>query len=524
MVRGAGPHGDAAIVIFNPASEARSFTVDLSSLPAQLLASKVRPMDLFTNTTAAAPLAANWSVDIEAASFAAFAFRLGVFAPRKGKFKACTPSDGYNKAAPSATTLQACFLACKKDARCRNVFVAMDGELPRWLEKPGHITCTLLGAVVSVKEACPETGAGTLIAALPGSRPLPTTARAGVGESGNVVHPSPSARGTPAGVCRVQTNSSAWGEFGSRNAYTADGGVHKFSVCSGNKGPWAWQSTGNITVKECAARAKGLGAKCWDFLCPYKFAADCTCPPRPTAKPVAKAATVACVGDSITAGYLSSCGLNYPNQLQVLLGNQYNVTNYGVGGRTMFKQQHLPPGDMVSYWNTTQYHQALASASDIVVLMLGTNDAKDSRWAMSSHTFPTDYADMARSFLALSPKPKLYVMVPPPLYRDGRYNMNQTVINSLFPGSGPAAVRTIAEALGLPTSQVIDIYSLFQKQCPVAGGTPGHAPNATDVPCDWIGWCSGVNSTQCLGIDGCHPNDVGYGHVARLVHAAISSH
>ena len=58
----------------------------------------------------------------------------------------------------------------------------------------------------------------------------------------------------------MQTNSSAWGEFGSRNAYTADGGVHKFSVCSGNKGPWAWQSTGNITVEQCVRKRLGLEA------------------------------------------------------------------------------------------------------------------------------------------------------------------------------------------------------------------------------------------------------------------------
>ena len=189
----------------------------------------------------------------------------------------------------------------------------------------------------------------------------------------------------------------------------------------------------------------------------------------------------------------------------------------------MFKPEHLAAGDRASsYWSTTQYEQAMNSSSDVILLMLGTNDAMGSRWAMSSGLFPSDYADMVHSFLSLSSKPKVYVMVPPPLYRDGRYNMNQTVINSLFPGSGPAGVRTIAEAVRVPESQVIDIYSLFQKECPVVGGTPGHPPNATDVACDWIGWCAGASSTQCLGIDGCHPNDVGYGEIAKLVHATIT--
>ena len=297
-----------------------------------------------------------------------------------------------------------------------------------------------LGAllVLSLPGCCFGRGRGHRSSeSLPSALAAPAAARDSASVTMAAVHTGTASSAGPSGAstastgtCRVQTASSAWSEFGPRNAYTADGAVHKFSVCSGNQGPWAWQSSGNITVKECAAQAKKLQAKCWDFLCPYKFAENCTCPASTTAPPLVPAPSatkVACVGDSITAGYLSSCGLNYPNQLQALLGKQYAVTNYGVGGKTMLKQAHLPAGDHASYWNTRQYAAALNSTSDIVVLMLGTNDAKCERWAMSSAVFSSDYHSMAQSFLALTPKPKLYVMVPPPLYRDGRYNMNQTV-------------------------------------------------------------------------------------------------
>ena len=156
-----GPHGDAAIVVFNP-GVAKSLTVDLSLLPPALLASRVVPVDLFTNASASTPLAANWTVAMGAGSFAAFGFRgLGVFAPRKGKFQECTASDGYSKPS-AATTLQSCFFECKRDTRCKNVFVDMKA-LPRWLEKPGPVACTLLGAVASTKIACAETGSGTLV-------------------------------------------------------------------------------------------------------------------------------------------------------------------------------------------------------------------------------------------------------------------------------------------------------------------------------------------------------------------------
>ena len=56
----------------------------------------------------------------------------------------------------------------------------------------------------------------------------------------------------------------------------------------------------------------------------------------------------------------------------------------------------------------------------------GTNDAKANRWANWSFAFPSDYADMLASFQKMPSKPKVFVMVPPPLYRNGVYDMNQT--------------------------------------------------------------------------------------------------
>ena len=163
------------VVLFNPRAQARTVTVDLSLLPPALLAAEIVPLDLITNVSAGTPLAANWTVTMPAGSFAAFGFRFGVFAPRRGKFERCSPTDGHSARIPSATTLQACFLACARDAKCENVFVTIPA-LPRWLEKPAPIVCTVLGAVGSTTVSCPKAGAGTLIAALPGPRPTPKRA------------------------------------------------------------------------------------------------------------------------------------------------------------------------------------------------------------------------------------------------------------------------------------------------------------------------------------------------------------
>ena len=220
-------------------------------------------------------------------------------------------------------------------------------------------------------------------------------------------------------------------------------------------------------------------------------------PPPPGVK------VVACVGDSITAGYLSSNNMDYPHQLQTMLGSKYKVINFGAGGRTMLKKGDQP------YWTTGPLRFALESKPDIVVLMLGTNDAKVNNWRPLHAEFPVDYKTMIDTFKNLTNVPKIYLMVPPPLYQDGAYGMNQTVINSLFPGDGVAGVNTLAKASGLDAP--IDLFSLWEGHCPVLGGTPGHPANKTHVLCDWI----------AKG-DACHPSNEGYGKLAAAVKAKIA--
>ena len=304
------------------------------------------------------------------------------------------------------------------------------------------------------------------------------------------------------GTCRIHTDSGSWSDYEWRNAYTpsADGATytaHEYGYCSSGKGPWAFSSV-DLTVEECADKCASLACKCWDYLCFYREAGNCTCPSIPHVQPKANATKVACVGDSITAGYLSSCGLDYPHQLQTLLGEDYAVTNYGVGGTTLMRKADHP------YWNTSKFAQAAASNADIVVLMLGTNDAKRWNWQAHAADFPADYAAMIEVFTSMPSHPVIHLMTPPPLYKDGVYGMNQSVINTEL----PRLVPQVAKAARL--SPPISLFELWEGHCPVKGGTPGHPPNATDVRCEWI-----------AGPDGCHPDNMGYGKIASAVHDAI---
>ena len=82
---------------------------------------------------------------------------------------------------------------------------------------------------------------------------------------------------------------------------------------------------------------------------------------------------IACVGDSITAGaHASGPAMAYPQQLQGMLDpSAYAVTNLGACGSTMQKAGDSP------YWQRPQYQTLIGNKWDIVVIMLGTNDAKD---------------------------------------------------------------------------------------------------------------------------------------------------
>lgn len=88
----------------------------------------------------------------------------------------------------------------------------------------------------------------------------------------------------------------------------------------------------------------------------------CLMPRPPSPTPNASAINVACVGDSITQGYLSTNGADYPHQLQNMLGSDYKVFNFGAGGRTMLKKGDNP------YWRTGPLAQALASKPYCILL------------------------------------------------------------------------------------------------------------------------------------------------------------
>lgn len=95
---------------------------------------------------------------------------------------------------------------------------------------------------------------------------------------------------------------------------------------------------------------------------------------------------VACIGNSITygSGIEERINNSYPAQLQQLLGDEYDVWNFGYSGRTLLKKGDYP------YWDEVYLKAAKKLNPDIVIIKLGTNDTKPQNWQYAEE-FESDY-------------------------------------------------------------------------------------------------------------------------------------
>lgn len=114
---------------------------------------------------------------------------------------------------------------------------------------------------------------------------------------------------------------------------------------------------------------------------------------------------VACVGNSVTYGYTipdreKNC---YPAQLGVMLGERYEVRNFGKSGATLLNKGHRP------YMQQPEYREALQFAADLVVIHLGLNDTDPRNWPNYRDEFIPDYLSLIDSFRSVNPRCKIWI-------------------------------------------------------------------------------------------------------------------
>ncbi len=155
---------------------------------------------------------------------------------------------------------------------------------------------------------------------------------------------------------------------------------------------------------------------------------------------------VACVGDSITAGVGTKKPHNsYPDQLGRLLGEGYEVRNFGNSGSTMLDDGDKP------YKKQKSFTDSVAFAADIYVIKLGTNDSKPQNWR-KKEGFEPSTKSLIEAFLKANPKAKVYLCTPVPVIGKGNFGINnEMVLGEIIP-----QIKKVAVELKLP---VIDLYT-----------------------------------------------------------------
>ena len=119
---------------------------------------------------------------------------------------------------------------------------------------------------------------------------------------------------------------------------------------------------------------------------------------------------IACIGDSITFG----AGVNgvkektWEYKLNQMLGEGYQVLNYGISARTLQDEADYP------YTAEKFYKKSHDVLADIYIIMLGTNDAKTYNWDKDRYT--KELNTFVRSYIELPNKPKVILMTPPKCY------------------------------------------------------------------------------------------------------------
>lgn len=158
---------------------------------------------------------------------------------------------------------------------------------------------------------------------------------------------------------------------------------------------------------------------------------------------------VACVGNSITYGaFIEDREQNsYPAQLQMFLGDGYEVKNFGVSGTTLLHKGDFP------YIKTHEYARSLEFNPDIVLIKLGTNDSKPQN-RIHLGEYKQQYLQLIDAYQQLSSRPRVILLTPVRCFIPG----TNTICDSVIQAAITPAIREIAVERNL---EIINLYHIY---------------------------------------------------------------
>lgn len=144
---------------------------------------------------------------------------------------------------------------------------------------------------------------------------------------------------------------------------------------------------------------------------------------------------VACIGNSVTYGYghENPDSTSYTSQLAAMLGDDYEVVNFGKSGATLLQKGHRP------YNEQEEFKKALDFAPDIAIIHLGLNDTDPRNWKYYKGEFISDYVALIEAFEKVNPDVEIYICRMTPIFhwhhrfkkgtRDWYWEIQETIEN-----------------------------------------------------------------------------------------------
>lgn len=142
---------------------------------------------------------------------------------------------------------------------------------------------------------------------------------------------------------------------------------------------------------------------------------------------------VACIGDGITHG-TSSVNVNthaYPIYLQKLLGFEYYVANYGTPDKKMTDYAVKTEAEKEN-GTITDYDLSISFVPDVVIIMLGTNDANPTSSKLPLADNEEKYSDAASKLVSayrkINSNVQIYLATPPSEAKNSQWETNLATI------------------------------------------------------------------------------------------------
>ncbi|MFT7233707.1 MAG: acyl-CoA thioesterase-1 [Cyclobacteriaceae bacterium] len=155
---------------------------------------------------------------------------------------------------------------------------------------------------------------------------------------------------------------------------------------------------------------------------------------------------VACVGNSITygSGIEGRDSLAYPPQLGKILGQGWEVANFGHSGATLLKNGNNP------YWNLPEFDNVQKFQPDVLIIMLGTNDSKPVNWDPYKNEYAKDYLSMIQVFREMDSSPVIFICRPIPVV-ETKWGIDKQVVEQEI----PLILKSISKSEKI---KIIDLY------------------------------------------------------------------